>query len=327
MSAPLITVRTLVLMGLRLLGVTSLDPTTPANQAFPIEPTDLDDVLGCLNAAFQEYFTLSPTEVRESNLGAVLNAPTAVTVNVTAASSAIASFTGYATWMLGCTIRIGDDDQDNEISSQTLLARPYMGSTGAAVTATVYGDSVQLDQTISQVLDPVAITTPVQTFLIPANTRGDFARLSGFPIVTNFDGTAYNWPFFFYARKSISRPLWWFLESAYSSPIGYVPRRIRLAPMPDGQYAIGYRGVMTATRYQATDVDNGDHTTDPMTLLPINDMDVESTLTKILFQHMSGLPTFKNTQAVPEINRAYRAVMIKMENIRAQASPSRGAYR
>lgn len=325
--APNITCRAICLRGLRYLGITSLNPANPANQPFPIEPTDLDDVLGCLNSAFQEYFRLSPTEVRESNTGSVLNAPTSVTLNVTNTSAVIASFSGYQSWMLGCTIRVGDDTQDNEVTSQTLLARPFLGSSGSAVQATVFGDCVQLDQTVSEVMDPVAIMSPLQTWLGACRSRKDFALCAGFPLVTNPDGSTYNWPFYWIVRKTESRPLWWYLEPAYSSALGFVPRRLRVAPMPNGQYTIGYRIASTATRYQTSDVDTGDHTTDPMTFLPINDADVESSLMKIFVMELSELPTFKNADCLAAVERAYNRAVMKIENIHAMdGGPLTGFY-
>lgn len=327
MAQNALTVQQVVKRGLRFLGVTSLDPANPTGQQFPIEPTDLDDVLGCLNAAFQRYFKDAPSEVRESNVGGYLNGPANVTLNLTAGSGVIASFSGFSAWMLGCTIRVTGDSQDNEVTSQTLLARPFMGSTGTAVTAQVFADCLQLDWTISEVLDPVFIASPTQTLLFPCKTREEFAMVAGFPLVTAPDGSAFDWPFYWIVRKTDARPLWWYLESAYSSPLGYVPRRIRLAPMPDSLYAIGYRAVSTATRYISTDAMNNDFT-DPGILLPINDGDVESLLMPIFVKCLSGLPTFKNSATMPQIAANYKDALADLDNIRAQAAtPSHGHYR
>lgn len=327
MPASPVTARVLAIRLLRYLGVTSLDPTTPANQAFPIEPTDLDDVIGVMNSALQEYFELSPSEVREANLGAYLNAPTNATLSVTQGSSVITSFTGYASWMLGCTIRLFGDTQDNEVTSQTLLARPFMGATSGSVAATVFGDAVQLDATVGKVFDPVSV--PNQSPLLPATSRMEFCHMAGYPLVTGPWGGSYGgsyYPFFWWVQKPISRPLTWFLESAYTSNLAYVPRRIRVAPMPNAAYSLSYRAGLNALRLQATDVDTGDHTTDPMTLLPISDTDVESILMRICAKGMTMLPTFKNAGAVQGIEDAYKRAVSTMQNIRGQGSVERGNY-
>jgi hypothetical protein len=284
----------------------------------------MDDVLGVMNSGLQEYFELSPTEVREDNLGAYLNAPTSVTLSVTNGSTTISSFTGYASWMLGCTIRLFGDTQDNEVTSSTQLARPFMGSTSSSVAATVFGDAVQLDGTVGKVMDPVSV--PNQIPLWPCTNRMDFCRMAGYPIVTNTDGTAYGYPFFWLVQKSISRPLVWYLESAYLANQSYVPRRIRVAPMPDQAYSLSYKAAMNALRLQPTDIDNGDHVTDPGTLLPIVDTDVESILMRICAKGMTMLPTFKNAAAAQGIEDAYKRAVSTMQNIRGQGSVSRNNY-
>lgn len=312
-----LTVQVVVKRGLRWLGVTSLDPTSPVNQAFPIEPTDIDDVLSCLNAAFQQYFKDGPSELRESNVGANINAPTTVTMDVTNGSTTMANFTGFASWMVGCTCSIVGDTQQNEITSQTLLARPYQGSTGTGVECTVYNDAVQLDWTVAEVLDPVFIASPSMTFLRPVTSRMEFAKLAGVPLVTTPDGFAYDWPFFWIVQKSISRPLWWYLEPAYYSALGYVPRRIRLAPMPNAQCSLGYRIASTATRYTQADVYATPYT-DPGTLLPINDGEVESLLMPIFVKKLSELPTFKNKDCMPSILSGFQEAKAEIANVHAQ---------
>lgn len=324
-----LTVNVTVARGLRYLGVTSYDPTTPALQAYPIEPTDIDSVLSCLNAAFQQYFKDGPSELRESNVGANINAPTEVTMDVTNGSMVIANFSGFASWMIGCTCAITGDSQQNEITSQTLLARPYEGSTGTGVVCTVYNDAVQLDWTVAEVLNPVFIASPSMTFLRPVTSRMEFAKLAGVPLVTTPDGFAYDWPFFWIVQKSISRPLWWYLEPAYYSALGYVPRRIRLAPMPNAQCSMGYRITSTATRFTQADVyvNSPSPYTDPGTLLPINDGEVESLLMPIFVKKLSELPTFKNKDCMPNIMTAYNEAKDEISNIHAQAdAPIWGGY-
>lgn len=325
MPATTITARTLCLRLLRYFGITSLDPSNPSCQPFPIEPTDLDDVLDVVNAAMQDYFDDSPSEVREANLGAVLFPPTTVSLSVTNGSATISTFAAFASWMTGCTIRIAGDSQDNEVTSATLLARPFIGATGTSVSATVFGDAYQLDGTVGKVFDPVSL--PNQFPLIQAADRMEFARLAGYPLVTGFGGGAYGYPFFWFMQKSVSRPMYWFLEPAYTTGLSYVPRRIRVAPMPDQQYSMGFRAAMNPVRLQATDVDNGDHTTDPGTLLPVSDSEVESIIMKLAVQQLTGKPQFKNDGAIAEIRRGYTKACQKLEQIKSAGTQPGGGYR
>lgn len=319
-----VTVRALALRLLRDFGVTSLNPASPSGQPFPIEPTDPDDIVGVINSSLQDYSGDAPLESKEQNLGAYLNAPTTVTLSVTNASNVITTFTGYQSWMLGCTIRIAGDPQDNEMTSQTVLARPYTGSTTSSAEATVYGDAVQLDGTVAKVLNPVSL--PNQSPLIACTDRWTFMRMSGYPLVVNADGTAYGYPFFWFVQKIISRPRFWYLEGAYTAGLAYVPRRIRVAPMPDMAYSMAYKAASAAWGIGALDIDTGDHTTDPGIQFPISDGLVESILMPICRQKLSGLPQFKNDACRPEIARAYKKANEKLSNLRGQGAPQYARY-
>lgn len=309
---------------LRLFGVTSLNPASPANQPFPIEPTDLDDIVGVINSSLQDIFDTGPLEDREKNLGGSLHGPTAITLTATNGSSVISGLTTYAAWMLGCTIRISGDSQDNELTSATQLVRPYQGTTGSVIPATIYGDCIQLDDTVSKVLSPVSL--PNQIPLISCTDRFQFMRQSGYPLVVTSTGSAYGYPFFWFVQKIISRPLFWYLEGAYTAGLSYVPRRIRVGPMPDQPYAIGYKAAMTATSIAATDIDPGDHTTDPGVLFPLPDSQVESILYPICCQKLTGLAQFKNDGTKAEIARAYRVSLDRLRGIRAQGAVTFARY-
>jgi len=321
------TVRTIALRLLRDLGVISLNPSAPANQPTPLESTDLDDVTGVMSAALQEIYDEGPSELKEQNLSGYLNAPTNTTLSATLGSTTISSLSVPGSWVGatgGCTIRIAGDAQDNELTSATQLARPYMGATGSGISATLYGDSLQLDDSINKVMHPVSL--PNQVPLWAATDRLMFLRLAGYPLVTNADGSAYGAPFFWFVRKNISRPLTWFLEGAANSALWYLPRRIRVAPMPDQAYALGYRAAINPPRFAPTDVDTGDHTTDPGTNIPIPNGFIETIYLPICRQRLSGLAQFKNQGTLPEIGRAYKAAVAALKNSRGQSALTEGRY-
>lgn len=142
MSAP--TAYNLVLSLLRDLGVTSLDPAVPAGQVNPIEPTDLTDVCMVLTSAMQEMAQESAQEQLNQPGAGYIQGPANVTLTCTQGSQAVSGFTAYASWMNGCTIQVSGDNQDNEVLSATMLARPYAGTTGSN-TAVVYCDVLTLD--------------------------------------------------------------------------------------------------------------------------------------------------------------------------------------
>lgn len=316
------TAQTAALRLLRYYGVTSLDPTTPARQPFKIQPTDLDDVLSVMNYALQVMTRREPGSEKQQNLGAYLHAPTTASFTVTNGSPVISGFSGYQPWMAGCTVRVNGDTQDNELTSATLMARPFVGTSGTA-SATVYGDAVQLDQTISDVCAPVSL--PNQAPLIPCTDRMTFMRLSGYPMICNPNGSAYGYPFFWFVQKVVSRPLAWFLEGAYQAGINYVPRRIRVAPMPDQTYSLAFRANINPTRLLSTDLANMDFS-DPGIMIPVPDDQFESLFEPIALKQLSGKPPFKNSDALPQIEAAYLQAIATLKSLNPMQAVTRGIY-
>lgn len=314
---------------LRDLGVTSLDPASPSGQQFPIQPGDLDDIAGIMTATIQELSDIGPTEARNRDTGAWLNAPTQVSLTCTQGSKVISGLTPFPNnadgtpWMLGCTIRIVGDGFDNEINDQTHLSRPFLGGTGAT-TATVYGDCVQLDETIGQILPLVQI--PPQWPLIAANTREQFMQIAGYPLVTDSNGAPYGWPGWWFTQKAIGRPVAWFVDSYYDSTKTFLPRRLRVGPMPDQFYSLAYRVGLNPIRIDTTDLDNSGHT-DPGTVIPIPSTWVELIFIPMCRKRVSGLAQFRNSASLKEIDRAYAQAVKGMQSAGfGQGSVEQGTY-
>lgn len=239
-------------IGVRLLrdiGVTSLDATSPANQPTPIEDGDTDDVAGVMTAAFQEMWEHMPAEGKQAEGGGWLNAPADVTVTVTLGSKTISALTTYAAWMLGCTIRIAGDDQDNALVSSTQLARPHAGTSGSK-TATVFGDCILLDETIEHVISPLFLSNFGP--LTMANSREEFMRLGQWPLGSFGSHYGNAWPYYLFTRKAVAaHPMSWIVEGAYDSSLDYLPRRIRFSPMPSAALSVGWISAMNPPRITA----------------------------------------------------------------------------
>jgi hypothetical protein len=87
----------------------------------------------------------------------LVRAPQSVTLDVTNGSTAI-TFSGYASWMLGCTIKIGSTwNRLQKLSSDPSLEQPWLGETTAGAVATVYQDCVNLSYALESVLEPVRL--------------------------------------------------------------------------------------------------------------------------------------------------------------------------
>lgn len=305
---------------LRDLGIVSLDPTTPAGQQFPIQPGDLDDIAGVMTAAVQELADLGPTEARNRDTGSYLNAPTQVTLNCNAGTNVVSGITPWSAWMLGCTINIVGDGYNNEINDQTHLSRPFLGSTGAT-TGVVYADCVQLDDTIGEILPLVQI--PPQWPLIAAQDRGQFMQISGYPLVTDPNGAPYGWPGWWFTQKAIGRPVAWFVDSYYDSTKTYLPRRLRVGPMPDEAYSLSYRVALNPIRFDTTDIADPD----PNTVIPVPSTWVESIFIPMCRKRVSGLAQFRNSASLKEIDRAYAQAVKTMQSAGfGQGSVVQGTY-
>lgn len=310
---------------LEFLGVTSLAPQPAAALLDSIQPNDLFSVIGALNAAMQECADLAPGEVQEFPGGAWLQPPTQVTVSATFGSTAI-TFPGFLPWMIGCTIRIPNDGQDNELINGTTLAAPYAGTTGANITATVFGDCVQLPNTVRNVVHPVSI--PNQIPLIPAGNRYELLQWAGSPLITDAQGLPMGLPFFYYFKKTVSRPIAWFCEgfNQNASGLNYIPKRIRLAPMPDQAYPLQFRCNNNPPIFAVSDIDNGDHVTDPGTVFPITNNDLTGILMPIAKWYWMAHPRFKNEAVKPLIQTQYERAKAQLQNSRTQVSLTRIRY-
>lgn len=298
-------------------GVRSLNPASPANQASQIEDGDLDDIAGAMTQAFQEIDDLAPQETKNYPKSCYLNAPASLTLTVTTGSNSVSLVTLFAPWMPGCTIRITGDTQDNELLTETTLARPFMGSDGDNISAIIYADCVQLDETIGEIIaDSMLLNN--QLPIAAADTFSDFMRLGNYPMLTDARGMGINsgLPYFYFnVRKPDSnRPLIFFIDSLYEPSLDYVPRKIRFSPMPNVALSIGYRVGLNPPRILAEHIDNGDHVTDPGVTLPTIDGKVESIFMPIVMQIMTSHPKFKNEAGKAEIARSYKMAVARLEN-------------
>ena len=298
---------------LRYIGVNTLDGTAAPEI---LQAGDLDEVAACINGAMQEIWDAAPAESKTQPSGIQFRAPTQVTVSVTPYSTAI-TVTGWAAWMIGCTVRITGDDQDNEIVNQTTLAMPFSGPNAGSVSATVYNDCIQLPTNVSGILGPVLL----QNFrsLHPCDTQEEFIRFAGAPAVTDSGGHSASWLFFSF-RKIIGIPLAWFVQGAIDFSSAYTNRRLRIAPMPDSNYKLSYRVTMNPPIYSSADLTSAGVT------FPLPNAWVESILLPIVLQRFTGSAAFKNEAARVEIGRQYKQALSILANTRGQRTTKRAGY-
>jgi len=135
----------------------------------------VEECVGALNGALQEFHGTCPKWCRPDGRGALLNPPTQCEIAVIHGSTLATISTGWQAWMAGCTIRISGSAFDNQIrndQSAVILKIPHDGETGT-VTATVYQDSVTCES------DVLAITGTMRANGIPIGPLIDPKALLG----------------------------------------------------------------------------------------------------------------------------------------------------
>lgn len=332
MAAP--TVQAVAKVVLRDWGIMWLDGATPSGQSNPIRQTDLDSVAMVLSSAFQEIADEEGIENKTKPGGAVLYAPTNVTLNVTDGSPVIAALTTSAAWMPGCTIRIAGDAQDNELLSTTLLARPFIGTGGNGVTATVYCDAITLDaaantlgETEGRILSPMIAGG--QWLVNEAKSRHEFLTLGGWALPGFYNEGYAGYPFWSLTSKPTdSSPLVFFTDGYYDPTLDYIVRRIRLSPMPTVRQSLGWTGAalpirVTAAQVCATITGAAAETN---VKIPCVNGWVESIYLPIARQIGTGFPQFKNDDLKPEIYRQYQRALNRLRGSSASVAGPQTLY-
>lgn len=254
MSAP--TCQAVGLSLLRDRGILSFSASGP--QANLCRPTDVTDTALCITAALQEIALESASEQLGQPASFYLRAPTTVTLTATQGSKTISALTTYdGTWMPGCTIRINGDTQDNELLNATTLTKPFVGASGSAISATVYHDCLTVGSDVEKIIGPLMLEQ--SRFVTEATSRTEFIQRCWY--ATGSPNQAGPWlgfvnaPFWSFGPKPIDQfPSVFFLDTYYDPTLDYVPRRIRLSPMPAVAQAIAWTNKMTPLRVTAADI-------------------------------------------------------------------------
>lgn len=133
------------------------------------------DVLDAINAALQEIRSFGDFIFGEVEASAYVNAPASLTgLTLTQGAKTLSGGT-LSSWMHSCTVVLSGDGYQNRIvqtgASTYALLKPYMGTTTAAGTGTVYHDAVLLDDEVSDIRPPVLLAGEQELF--PAAGHGD----------------------------------------------------------------------------------------------------------------------------------------------------------
>ncbi len=229
---------------LGLLGLESIDhaPTGAATR-----------MLVDLNGALQHIYSLMGDSFWcEEPAGFLVRAPQTVSVSVTAGSQAV-TITGYAAWMLGCTIVISGDEAQNVIVSAAAnvsLLKPYTGSTNAAASATVYQDVIAPGANVRQVIGPVVIEGKWELVPVPSESVRQIYDAGG-TTRSNHGADPWLYPLTF-AQREIQCPTAYLIVQQ-STHLGNRGPALRFSSLPDEETVITMKVEQTAPRIESFD--------------------------------------------------------------------------
>lgn len=304
------------------IGVTVLDLSANANDPGKRQllQSDIDFGAGCQTGALEEIYAGGPAAISERRLAFVLNKPTTISVTTVSLSTAI-TVSGWQDWMIGCTVRIPEDSQDNEFVSATELLKPWMGETSGVQPSTVYGDAVKLPEGTDCVLEPVEI--PLWKPLVPATSREQFITWN---LPTGYrnevqPGVSY----YVTINKAVGWPVVWFAEAAFDPSEDFLPIFLRVNPMPSQAFSITMRARLQPPVITAADIYDGTPS-DPGPDFNIPLSWHESVFLPFAMQRWTAHPSFTNEGSKKEIARQYQVAKNKLDSYAASGAASLGEY-
>ncbi len=331
------TTRGLVLRLVEYCGVTSLDPADPSNNGVlrsGLTAGMVPAAITCINGALQEIHKNSPTAMYYRRVGTFLRAPQGITIDVTQNSQAVTVY-GWQDWMLGCSVRMAGDIVVNEFLDQQTLRRPFTSASQAGLTATVYNDTIIVNQVpgggnVLGIREPVEI--PQIRMLVAAGSRKEFYQYEWNPMLGDDYHRAY--ARFAATPKIPAQPMAYFVDTEralVNSSTGETTEqtqiRLSVLPMPDVLYNLHYGVITDAVSISVADV--GSFGPDPWattgTVFDLPGIWDESVLLPMALKRFSGTPLFGtgNSLIQAEIDRQYKVA----SSIIQESNPNRAATR
>jgi len=313
-------------------GVYSLNPSHATNTKVTspgLPPTLLDSAICEINGALQEIHNISPRAQYYHRQGAILNAPTDVTISLTA-NSDICSVSDYQQWMNGCTIRINGSPVVNELLGPCRLRRPYDGDTVSNITAKVYHDCIVQKSDVIGICGPIEL--PQIRVLSIESSREEFYRYEWNQLYGN-DYTS-GMMKIGVSAKIPAQPRAAYIDTEAKS--SGMEIRLQILPIPDQRYLLHYGVIKNAFSIDKSNVltldsegnmvvDGSGNPIDPGTIFNTPGEWDESVLKPMAVQRFTSHPNFGtgNPIAAAEIARQHQKAMDIIQN----AAPNRAAVR
>lgn len=172
------------------------------------------DIVDAINAAIGDVFPMLPGHYRRTTCSETLKTPRTASFAFNARYDTALTSSPFLTAETGCTVRLGDDQRDNEITGADSVLDAYLGA-ALSGTATIYHDAAALYEVIE--------------------------RINGSVVVEKLDGTrsplTHN-PELRRYKRQIGTPTEYMIE-----PVGAVQGAepcclLRVHPMPDTDYIL-----------------------------------------------------------------------------------------
>lgn len=253
-----------------------------------------------INAGAQELYSLAPDFLSVRPYGLAIRAPESITLaGLTVGSSTTGTITTYASWMLGCTVRI-DGEPDNRLLAYSggvgTLANQITSASGTT-SATVYADCLNLPTEVVNVLPGVSLSD-----------KRVLAQSAG---VMGIGWTADRWEDFGMAsvsltRSSIGQPRTYFVTANSLSASGTAPAlQILLAPMPDTSELLSFHARVRPISIAVADLDAANNGASATKEIPLPAGWDEMFLLPFALQRFTASPFFNNTGIKEEIARQF----------------------
>ena len=253
-----------------------------------------------INAGAQELYSLAPDFLSVRPYGLAVTAPASITIDaLSAGSAATGSITGFANWMLGCTVRIGGEPENRLLSysgGAGVLANQITTSTGTQ-SATVFCDCLTLPTEIYTVLPVVTLSD--SRVLTPA--RG----------VHGLEWTVDRWEDFGLSNVSLSRrnagpPRTYFITANSLSVSGTAPAlQMLLSPMPDATDLVTFRARVKPVSISVSDLDAANNGASATKEIPLPAGWDEMFLLPFALQRFTASPFFNNNGIKEELARQF----------------------
>lgn len=217
-------------------------------EAANADAATLSRILSDQNALLQTIWTMLPQGWSQVPTGERLAAPAALT-GLTLSQGAKTISGTLTAEMVGCTIRLDGDTNDNILATTTTLARPYLGASTGAGTGTIFGDCITLGTGTVGVLGPVILLGEHE--LTPLRSRRDLQMFSTAQVHYQTRNDMPEQEYSVADPRDVNRPIGFLVEQEL---IGTrVQLRLRVSPLPDREYVVQFDKRIATPRVMALD--------------------------------------------------------------------------